>query len=55
MKIVVEGVETEEMKIQLAEMGCDYEQGFYFSKPVPADEFQELIKTEIENERSRQV
>lgn len=39
MKIVVEGVETVEMKTQLAEMGCDYEQGYFFSKPVPPNAF----------------
>lgn len=44
MKIVVEGVETEEMKIRLAEMGCDYEQGFFFSKPVPPQIFLDYLK-----------
>ena len=39
MKIVVEGVETVDMKTQLAEMGCDYEQGYFFSKPVPPSAF----------------
>lgn len=39
MQIVVEGVETEEMKNALAEMGCDYQQGYYFSKPLPPEEF----------------
>ena len=39
MKIVVEGVETEQMKAELADMGCDYEQGYYFSRPVPPTEF----------------
>lgn len=39
MKIVVEGVETAEMKDALAAMGCDYEQGYYFSHPVPPKEF----------------
>jgi len=45
MKIVVEGVETEEMKIRLAEMGCDYEQGFFFSKPVPPHVFLDYLKS----------
>ena len=39
MEIVVEGIETEEMKDKMAEMGCDYEQGYYFSKPLPPAEF----------------
>ena len=46
MQIVVEGVETAEMKAVLAEMGCDYEQGYFFSKPVPAQEFIEYIQTQ---------
>ena len=45
MKIVVEGVETVDMKTQLAEMGCDYEQGFFFSKPVPPQIFLDYLKT----------
>ena len=44
MKIVVEGVETAEMKTRLAEMGCDYEQGFFFSKPVPPKAFLAYLK-----------
>ena len=39
MKIVVEGVETVEMKHKLAEFACDYQQGYYFSKPVPPTDF----------------
>ena len=39
MEIVVEGIETEEMKDKMAEMGCDYEQGYYFSKPLPPADF----------------
>ena len=43
-EIVAEGVETKETLDKLAEMGCDYIQGFYFSKPLPLDEFLEFIK-----------
>ena len=55
LTVVAEGVEKEGQLQLLKDAGCDLVQGYYFSKPVPADEFQELIKTEIENERSRQV
>ena len=44
MKIIAEGIETAEMKDALAEMGCDYQQGYYFSKPVPPVEFVEYVK-----------
>lgn len=39
MKILVEGVETEEQKNMVVNLGCDYCQGFYFSRPVPKDDF----------------
>ena len=38
-KIVVEGVETAEMVKLLSDIGCDYLQGYYYSKPVPPDDF----------------
>ena len=47
VELVCEGVETEEMARQLADMGCDYEQGFYYSKPVPEDEFVAYCKKEL--------
>ena len=42
---IAEGVETEEQLVKLREMGCDYVQGYYFSKPVPAEEFEVFLKT----------
>ena len=38
-KIVVEGVETKEMMDFLVKEGCDYLQGYYFSRPVPQDQY----------------
>ena len=46
MEIVVEGIETEEMKEKMAEMGCDYEQGYYFSKPLPPADFVKYMEAE---------
>ena len=43
MHIVAEGVETEEQMKLLSELGCDYLQGYYFSKPVPENEFLKLL------------
>ena len=44
MKIVVEGIENKEMVDLIGSYGCDYMQGYYFSKPLPAYEFQEMIR-----------
>jgi len=44
MKIVVEGIENERMLQMIASYGCDYMQGYYFSKPVPVFEFQKLLR-----------
>ena len=40
---IAEGVEDESQLSKLKEMGCDVIQGYYFSKPVPPDEFEEFI------------
>ncbi|MGN0818110.1 MAG: EAL domain-containing protein, partial [Candidatus Coproplasma sp.] len=42
-KIVAEGVETAEMVTALKALDCDYLQGFYYSRPVPEDEFIEFL------------
>lgn len=42
--VIAEGVETEEQLLLLKERGCDIVQGYYFSKPVPAEDFVEFIK-----------
>ena len=40
--ITAEGIETEEMAEALREIGCDYFQGYYFSRPLPMEEFLQL-------------
>ncbi|MCK5354400.1 MAG: EAL domain-containing protein, partial [Methyloprofundus sp.] len=43
LKVIAEGIETEEQLQLLKAAGCDYGQGYLFSRPVPADEFIKLI------------
>lgn len=47
MKIVVEGVETEEMLKLFSAMQCEYIQGYYFSKPIPREKFVEFIQASL--------
>lgn len=44
MKVIAEGVETEEQIIELRKMNCDEIQGFYYAKPMPEKEFTEYVK-----------
>lgn len=46
LKVVAEGVETEEQKRLLRLLGCDEMQGYLFSKPVPADIFAKQFLTQ---------
>jgi EAL domain-containing protein (putative c-di-GMP-specific phosphodiesterase class I) len=50
MKLVAEGVETQAQYDCLRELGCDDVQGYYFSRPLPAGEFEQLL---IRSERQR--
>ncbi len=40
---IAEGVESEKHLVQLAQLGCDFAQGFYLSPPLPSDELQKLL------------
>ncbi|RZI42335.1 EAL domain-containing protein [Herbaspirillum sp. HC18] len=44
IKVVAEGVETQEQRRLLERMGCDYGQGYLFSRPVPAEQFEQFIR-----------
>ncbi len=41
--MIAEGVETEEQMLALKKMGCDIVQGYYFSRPLPAEEFESFL------------
>ncbi|MCU7935332.1 MAG: EAL domain-containing protein [Candidatus Thiodiazotropha sp. (ex Dulcina madagascariensis)] len=44
LKVVAEGVETEDQFVQLSEQGCDFAQGYLLSKPISADEMMKLLE-----------
>jgi diguanylate cyclase (GGDEF)-like protein len=44
LTVVAEGVETEEQQNFLRRHACDQMQGYYFSKPIDAERFAELLK-----------
>jgi diguanylate cyclase (GGDEF)-like protein len=44
LRVVAEGVESEDAWRQLESLGCDYAQGFYLSRPLPADAATRLIR-----------
>lgn len=44
LSVVAEGVENLEQMNRLREMGCDYVQGYYIARPIPAAEFEQLLK-----------
>jgi diguanylate cyclase (GGDEF)-like protein/PAS domain S-box-containing protein len=44
LKTIAEGVETEQQKAILAEVGCDYVQGYFYAKPMPVDEFMSFVQ-----------
>jgi diguanylate cyclase (GGDEF)-like protein/PAS domain S-box-containing protein len=44
IKVVAEGVETEEQRCLLADSGCDYGQGYLFSRPIDAEDVEGLLR-----------
>ena len=52
MEVVAEGVEIEEQAALLREMGCDFGQGFHFSRPLPPKEVSEFLNSAYRGHRA---
>src|SRR5205085_10507123 len=44
MKVIAEGIETAEQLSELSAMGCEFGQGYFFSKPLNAETARQFIK-----------
>ena len=45
LKVIAEGIETQQQMQLLLKAGCDYGQGYLFSRPVPKKEFMTLLSS----------
>ena len=52
MKVIAEGVETEEQAYMLHIMGCHFQQGYYYCKPLKAEQVSEFINDTLEKQQS---
>ncbi len=55
LRVVAEGVETAEAWRQLAALGCDVAQGYYLSRPVPANELAAWLRARREDGRVKRL
>ena len=46
-KVIAEGVETGQQRDLLVDAGCDYAQGYLYSRPVPPQEFEVLLQDNL--------
>jgi diguanylate cyclase (GGDEF)-like protein/PAS domain S-box-containing protein len=49
LKVIAEGVETTEQRDFLIAVGCDFAQGFLYSQPVPPEQFEALVWSDLED------
>lgn len=54
METVAEGVETAEQAEKLRRMGCDFAQGYYYAKPLPAQELEAYLLRDQERQAAKE-
>ena len=55
LRVVAEGVETAKAWNRLVSLGCDIAQGYYLSRPVPADQLTEWLRERAATPRERRL
>jgi diguanylate cyclase (GGDEF)-like protein len=55
LRVVAEGVETAKAWNRLVSLGCDIAQGYYLSRPVPADQLTEWLRERASKPRERRL
>lgn len=48
LQVIAEGIETEAQRQLLSQAGCNYGQGYLFSRPIPAEEFEQLLRVSMQ-------
>jgi len=55
LKVVAEGIEHEEQRLELRRLGCELGQGYLFSKPVDATSFEQLLVATHDRTKTRSM
>lgn len=55
LEVIAEGIETRQQLDVLRAMHCDYGQGYYFARPMPAADFEQYLFAEVQPERHQGV
>ena len=53
LRVIAEGVETEAQLTYLRDLGCDWAQGYYLSRPLPWDDLLELLNAQVNDKCSK--
>ncbi|WP_197528111.1 GGDEF/EAL domain-containing response regulator [Posidoniimonas polymericola] len=50
LEVVAEGIETYQQLVKIRDLGCDYGQGYFMSKPLPAADFEAFCRTKLDDQ-----
>jgi EAL domain-containing protein (putative c-di-GMP-specific phosphodiesterase class I) len=51
LAVTAEGIESHDQAVRLRSLGCDKAQGYYFSRPLPAEEIVKVITSQVAGHR----